>query len=238
MSTEQRQAYPFRIIEADLPSSAEWHSALVVISASANNSYHLKVASDNEWPNFIINHGFTNDEFNSWVAANNFFPGDPLLEDVMYWTSCIPYELRLLLKARDELSQDTGLAHVLQHYKVQRDKQLQAQQLTFIREFLDGPGRKLLRHQAKLAVVWMELGLSTFTHSFVLNQQLMYIEDKKIQATTPLAKTVLTNYWTKFNSKLDMVTQKVFEAPLSEWTADAKGRVLEKYLIRRLETAR
>jgi len=61
-----------------------------VISASANNKYFLKVASDNKWPQFIMDNGFNEEEFNAWAKQENFFPGVNLA-DIKYWTNLIPY---------------------------------------------------------------------------------------------------------------------------------------------------
>jgi hypothetical protein len=232
MSAETRRQFPFSLVESILPDF--WHSALVVISASANNSYHLKVASDNKWPEFTMNHGFTDDEFLSWINANSFFPGDPALEYVKQRTACIPYELRLLLDARMGLSTDTDLLRVMEYYESKRTTQLGAQQRVFYEEFIKGDPTVV--QNATRAVVWMELGLSTSCKAFPLNQQLMYQELERIYPITPLAREILIDFWqATFTPDLKVVTEMVFRAPLSQFTADTKGRVLEKYIIHQLE---
>ena len=50
-------------MESFLPSTAAWKSALIVISASANNEYYLKVAAKGEWPQFIMNEGYADEEW-------------------------------------------------------------------------------------------------------------------------------------------------------------------------------
>lgn len=232
MSAETRKQFPFSLVESVLPDF--WHSALVVISASANNSYHLKVASDNKWPEFTMNHGFTDEEFLSWVKINNFFPDDPRVEYAKQRTASFPHELRLLLDARKELSSSTDLLSVVNYYESKRRRQLGAQQRVFYDEFIKGD--PVAVKDAIRAVVWMELELSTSDKVFPLNQQLMYEEGERIYPITPLARAILIDYWQDgFATDLKLVTELVFRATLREYTADAKGRVLEKYIISQLE---
>jgi hypothetical protein len=224
--------FPFKIIEHDLP--AHWKKqALVVISASANNVYHLKVASDNHWPEFTINHGFNDEEFDCWVKENNFFQGNQQLADVEYWTSRIPYELSLLLQTRVDLGQDAKLENVLESYIDRRYLQLSAQQRQFREEFVHNDADK--RH-ALTAVTLMTLAISTksYDHFFMLNQQLMFLEDFYIHPITPLARKVLIAYWEELDSVLDKLTQLVFKASVAEISMDVKGRMLEKYIQHQL----
>lgn len=91
ISPYNRTLFPFSIVEDALPSSEYWKKALIVVSASANNSYYLKVASQHSWPEFTLFWGFNSDEFQAWVTKEQFFEGDPILGQVAYWTGCIPY---------------------------------------------------------------------------------------------------------------------------------------------------
>ena len=92
LTPEQRLLFPYSIAEGLLTTLTEWRKTglLVVISASANNKYFLKVASDNKWPQFIMDNGFNEEEFNAWAKQENFFPGVNLA-DIKYWTNLIPY---------------------------------------------------------------------------------------------------------------------------------------------------
>lgn len=200
----------------------------MVISASANNVYHLKVASDNHWPEIIINHGFTNREFQEWVQQNKFFTKEDL-HDVEYWTSCIPYELKLLLDAKLVMKPTATLEEVLEKYKQDRYKQLLAQQQVFYDEHVRNQKDE---ENALNAVTLMMLDISTSTYDqFVkLNQQLMFLESNCIYPITPLAKKVLISFWKELDSKMDKLTQLVFQSPVSEVSVDVKGRTLEKYI--------
>jgi hypothetical protein len=229
LTEDNRKKFPFRIIEADLPSSGEWKDALIVVSASANNSYYLKVASDNEWPEFTITHGYSDEEFDVWVKNEYFFDGDPALKDVRYWTNKIPYELRLVLNAKQE-NPTASCLEVLEVYKKARENQLRAQQYQFKIEYIT---KQNMEEQAKRAVVLMELGLSTQGKDFFLNRQLAYVLDYHIYATTPLAREVLISHYSNLEEEINIATKTIFAS--SEESPDSKGRALERYIIRVIE---
>jgi hypothetical protein len=77
-------------LEFFLPAVWRTPDTLLVLAASANNKYFLKVASDNKWATFIMNKGYENAEFEAWAAQEKFFPGVDLSK-VAYWTNSIPY---------------------------------------------------------------------------------------------------------------------------------------------------
>lgn len=87
------------LAEVTLPAAHQWkqNNAVVVLSASANNEYVLKVASDNKWPLFIMNKGFDEVELAAWFKQENFFPSVEDKSDVQYWTNSIPYLLQFAL---------------------------------------------------------------------------------------------------------------------------------------------
>jgi len=218
---EQRKIFPFKIVEDDLPASQQWKSAMIIVSASANNDYFLKVASDNDWPLFRMNHGFTEEEFKSWVTTNTFFI-DQEMNEVEYWTSRVPYELRLLLEAKQKLPSTATLGEVTKDYLDKRTAQLNAQQEKFYREQLKGDER--LQDTAIKSVVCMKLGLSAPLY-VKINQQLMFIENDRIYPTTPRAEEVLTDFWdVSLTDALEKTIELIFSAPLSNFTADTKGR--------------
>ena len=66
LDSDQRKQFPFYLLESFLPKSVDF-KGLTVISASANNEYHLKVAAKGEWPQFIMNEGYSDEE---WEVKN------------------------------------------------------------------------------------------------------------------------------------------------------------------------
>ena len=106
-----------------------------------------------------------------------------------YWTSCIPYELRLLLDARKALSSIATLEDVIQKYLSNRGEQLNAQQRRFISEHLIN---EFAIKGAKKAVEVMLLEIPRDISTYILlNQQLMFTENNLIYPITPLAKNIL-----------------------------------------------
>ena len=198
LTPELRCVFPFNIIQDILPSIKHWKSALVVISATANNEYQLKVAVSNQWPQFVINHGLNEEEFQEWVNANNFFIGEDL-ERVEYWTERIPFELRLLLEAKSTLLNRKTTAtvnEVIDLYLEDRFKVFRAQQELFANNHLKST---VDMQRAIKAVTLMTLELNTAQEDIKINQQLMYEENSRIYCITPLAKTLLIKYWTNTN---------------------------------------
>jgi len=241
LSVTQRTAFPFNLVESVLPSLTAWKSALVVISASANNEYHLKVASDNHWPQFIINNGYSEEEWKAWIQRNLFFEKENLSQ-VEHWTQLIPYELQSLLNAQTDLKKESSTAptldQVLQQYLKSRRLQMSAQQRIF-GEKLPESGSD--RNRPLEAVVCMDLNLKPSSGDLTyLNQQLMYFDkDQYVHPITPLARDVLISWWdVGFYSELEKTVELIFKAPIMVQTADTKGRVLEKYVNSRLEESR
>lgn len=158
-----------------------------VISASANNEYHLKVASDNEWPQFVINHGFSSEEFQVWEDKNNFFKGQDL-ERIEYYTSRIPNELRMVLESRDAVPTNATLDEVLLKYTVTHAQVFRAQQELFDMNHLT---TEIMKKRGIHAVTLMLLGLDVSKEDYKMNQQLMFEEEKKLYPITPLVKDLL-----------------------------------------------
>lgn len=146
------------------------------------------------------------------------------------------YDLQLVLDARTRLKKgqdaEPTYQEVLDEYKTRREDQLRAQQEKFYREDCTDEN---LQRLARLAVVVMELEIPT-PPTYKLNQQLAYVLDKHIVATTPLAKSVLTSFWNDLEVELDITTNTILKSP--DESPDAKGRALERYIIRKLEKER
>jgi hypothetical protein len=190
------------------------------VSASANNEYHLKVASDNMWPQFIINNGYDEDEFQAWVKEFKFFENDPKLQEVQNLTRCIPYEMSLLLAARASLQLPT-LDMVIKKYCSSKEDELFAQQRKFQENHI--------KTQADLknaieAVTVMMLGLPTAHRTCLMNQQLMYKENGRIYPIHPLAGNILKAFWgDMLETELHTTTKAIFSSP--DFTSDTTGRV-------------
>jgi len=205
-------------------------NALVIISASANNEYHLKVASDNQWPQFVINRGFSSEEFQVWADKNNFFKGQDF-ERIEYYTSRIPNELRMVLEARNALPSNATLDEVLLKYTATRAQIFRAQQELFDMNHLT---TEVLKQRAIRAVTMMLLGLDVSKEDYKMNSQLMFEEERILYPITPLVKGLLESYWSLHQEEdLDVTFRTIFSS--LEWTNDAKGRTLEKYIIRQIE---
>lgn len=205
--------FPYLLAEVTLPAAHQWkqNNATVVLSASANNSYVLKVASDNKWPLFIMNKGFSEDEIASWFKQENFFPGLDK-SDAVYWTNSMPYlsyfalpgitlmlftlELSYLLRIAREnggISGDTSaFDHVVSLYTTQRNIEYNMLQVHFEKQYCQTPA-DMEAHINTL--VWMELGIEKYRvgQAYLLNQQFMFTDDNVVKPTTPLVQQFLVD---------------------------------------------
>ena len=100
LTDTQRKLFPFSIIETELPTY--WNAnpkAFVIIAASSNNTYFLKMASNSTWPKLELTLPFNDDEFALFAKKylKNF-----KMDDLRAWTDLMPHELNLIrLKARE-----------------------------------------------------------------------------------------------------------------------------------------
>jgi len=236
LTDHQRGQFPFNLVETTLPSSESWkNSSIIVISASANNEYHLRVTSDC-YTQFLINRGFNEMEFNSWVEENDFFKGEDF-DDIKYWTSCIPIELSVILEIKKELP-NQPIQAILHAYLEKKHTEISVQQRMFINNHIFGKGDLALSYAIN-AATYMYLNLSTSERTliFTLNQQLMFNEGGFIYAITPIAKNIIYNSFEKDIADNSLLTiQIIFKAPVLQYSADIKGRMLEKYIIMQIET--
>ena len=128
-------------------------NTLLIISASANNDYFLKVAEDNKWPTKIINKGYTTEEFNSWAIQNNFFNNNPNLFELCYWTGNIPYELEMMRRIKINNSGFT-LEEVLNKYISERSTEFDAQSQLFYKKYIDNEVKKNLFFESVMFMVF------------------------------------------------------------------------------------
>jgi hypothetical protein len=246
LTPDQRKQLPFSLPE-NLPE--EWtRSALCVVSASANNEYYLKIANDGRWPQLIFNRGFTDAEVASWCAANGLpSPADePAMNDVLLWTSSIPQDLSLwreqfetLRKGLPPRTKGTAPAWAeairrsVELHKSTRKVTLNAQNQKFCLERLVGKEEKDLARSSYIA---MALGLP-LPSSYLLNQQLMFVEENRIWATTLLATEVLSAYWEPQSTTVEAFEATAKSVFMSKEHGNAtKGSVLEMYMLHKLRS--
>eukprot|EP00727_Mastigamoeba_balamuthi_P002886 m51a1_g12595 hypothetical protein (628) ;mRNA; f:842-2999 len=229
LTQDQRAQLPFSLPES-LPE--RWiRSALCVVSASANNEYYLKIAADAKWPQLVFNRGFTDAEVTSWCAANGLpSPSDEsALDDVLLWTSSVPYDLSLWREQFEPLSAKLA-PHSAATAPAWADA-IEKSRAKFCIERLCKPADEALARDTYVA---MNLGLP-LPEAYLLNQQLMFVEGDRVWPTTPLAGATLGRYWEPQATKaIEATVRDVFTS--MSYGNDTKGRVLEMYMLRQLES--
>ena len=227
LTEAERQTFPFKLPES-LPSILSWSEAktLVVISASANNEYYLKVASKGDWPQFILNEGFTDDEFRTWTKESKFFPDDENLSDVSYVTANIPNELRCILDLYEQSARKLSLSELVEMYWKQRFETYTTKQEVWSDKFCQ---RNLNETHAKEVVVAMMLGVRSKPSSY--NRELIYFKDGIPKAITPVARDALLQF---YNTSLDQIFEETVKGIFrtSEFPVATKGLALQQYMTR------
>jgi hypothetical protein len=138
-----------------------------------------------------MNNGYDEEEFQAWVKVFKFFEGDSGLEDIQYWTRCVPYDLKNFLDVRDA-KPNANLMELMNAYKSSKGKEIIAQQRKFQKEHIIA---ETDTHNALEAVAIMMLDLPTVNRTYLLNQQLMYEENDRIHPINPFAAELLKSYW-------------------------------------------
>jgi hypothetical protein len=222
-----------KAVEKCIPCCWFHQEALCVISETAFYDYELEVLKY-EFPQFHIQTGFNDFEFDIWQQYNNFFIGEDITE-VKYWTGLIPNELKLLLDYRKN-DPNANLQDVLKKYCNVRGKMFFFKQVKFMREYIIDLQQAEL---AKKSVVYMELQLpmDQFSQQQLLNSQLMYIDEKDlcIRAVSPLAHKCLLEFWRDLDDDLDGMTSIVFSHYLPN---SAKEYVAKNYIKRKMKKFR
>ena len=120
LTPEMRKAFPYSLPEAGLLHVSQLRGVgMVVISASANNEYFLKVAaSQPPWPTRTVTSGFDLDELRVFLSRELMFQDAPLSDDELFElcvaTNCYPLELTLLRDAYCALRARNGASVTLQ----------------------------------------------------------------------------------------------------------------------------
>jgi hypothetical protein len=238
---------------------------MVVISASANNEYYLKVASEQpSWPQVFVNKGFQSEEMDVFLRHHGLFGAPEAdLDRLRYETSCYPLELanflevRALLKKAKLDSFDSVMDAYLNGHEAPLVEGRRSYFAGLVRRF-DGylSGRldaaRALEHLVNSVVcMQLELPLSTFSGQVLLNLQMCFKSSAPhrgnttafrrldyISPITPAALSAATEFYradSNARAKLDSTFQLIFETPTFE--VSVRGFVLQRYLIQRLETA-
>jgi putative ribosome biogenesis GTPase RsgA len=167
------------------------------------------------------------------------------MNDVLLWTSSIPQDLSLwrvqFETLRKELPPRTkgtapawaeAIRKSVELHKSTRKVTLSAQHRKFATEILS---KKTDEDLARSTYIVMALKLP-LPSSYLLNQQLMFVEENRIWATTLLAKEMLTAYWEKSTVEaLEATVKDVFSS--TEYGNDIKGRILEIYILKKLQSS-
>jgi len=222
LTDTQRKLFPFSIIETELPTY--WNAnpkAFVIIAASSNNTYFLKMASNSTWPKLELTLPFNDDEFALFAKKylKNF-----KMDDLRAWTDLMPHELNLIrLKARE--SPGATLQQIYEAYSSERKSEFVALHT----EFCKGKDPHSLT-AIRLASVYLELGVPA-TGYLLLDKVLMFQDkSRRVFAVAPLAKEAIIETWkVDWREEMCISLSTVTKSP--DWTNDSKGRAVEYYIL-------
>lgn len=125
--------------------------------------------------------------------------------------------------------QEPTLDQILSKYTSDRSQTMFDQQRVFADNFDEKKQKRAIQ-----SVINMDFGL--FTKLALLNKQLMYMKNNIIYPITPIAREQLLYYWGEgFKTAFEYTIELIFTASLGTYSADTKGRALEKYVNYRLE---
>ena len=197
LTPELRSTFPYSLPEARLLRIPQLRGVgMVVISASANNEYQLKVALQQPpLPTFQINRGFLTDGEPSEVATFLEHHGvvlqSPEVTQLQYETNCFPLELAYFVQTRNLLRTakvDHTFESVLNTYLNGRDLPLVKGRHSYfalaVRDFdqkiASQPRTDLTREHLINGIVCMQLQLpiSSFSNQVFLNRQLCFMSDR------------------------------------------------------------
>jgi len=191
LTPEMRKAFPYSLPEAGLLYVSQLRGVgIVVISASANNEYFLKVAaSEPPWPTRSVTSGFDLDELRTFLGHEHMFEDAPLNDDEMFQlrvaTNCYPLELTFLRDTYRALRRRNGAAVTIQRcidvYErgdtllgvVGRMETFSAR-VSLFDERIRPEASKLERLINGVVCMKLELPLSTFPDAVLLNLAISY----------------------------------------------------------------
>ena len=174
--------FPYKIIEQELQT---WTNSVLVVC----RSHEKRCVIDDNWPQFAMNNGYNEEEFQAWCQVFKFFEGDSLLYDVQQCTRNMPYDLQFFLNVRSRNPTDT-LFELILKYKSEKQEETLARQFIFLHD-LNGMDEK----KPKEAVALMLLHLPTIDRTYIINPSLMYEENGRIYANNAYIAILLKSYW-------------------------------------------
>jgi len=191
LTPEMRKTFPYSLPESGLLHVSQLRGVgMVVISASANNEYFLKVAaSEPPWPMQLVTSGFDIGEMNTFLRHEHMF-ADALLNDdevfeLCVATNCYPLELTFLRDTYRALRKRNGAAVTIQRcidvYErgdtmigvLGRFKTFSNRVTLFDKRIRAEPD-ELKRLVNSVVCMKLELPLSTFPDAVLLNLAISY----------------------------------------------------------------
>jgi len=191
LTPEMRKTFPYSLPEAGLLYVSQLRGVgMVVISASANNEYFLKVAaSEPPWPTRTVTSGFDLDELRTFLLHEHVFEDTPLNEDEIFQlrvaTNCYPLELTFLRDTYRALRKRNGAAVTIQRcidvYErgdtllgVVGRTETFSDRVSLFDERIRPEASKLERLINGVVCMKLELPLSTFPDAVLLNLAISY----------------------------------------------------------------
>jgi hypothetical protein len=191
LTAEMRKAFPYSLPESGLLHVSQLRGVgMVVISASANNEYFLKVAaSEPPWPMHLVTSGFDIGEMNTFLRNEHMFVDALLNDDEVFElcvaTNCYPLELTFLRDTYRALRKRDGAAVTIQRcidvYErgdtmigvLGRFKTFSNRVTLFDKRIRAEPD-ELKRLVNSVVCMKLELPLSTFPDAVLLNLAISY----------------------------------------------------------------
>jgi hypothetical protein len=195
LTPEMRTKFPYSLPESQLLRVSQLRGVgMVVISASANNEYFLKLATlEPPLPTRLVTSGFDDKELGVFVQHERLFKDRPLdddqLRELSVATNCYPLELALLRDAHNALQSSFSTVPVtLQRCMEVYEKgdvrlgifgriETFAARIAAFDERVRSDSAKLERLINGVVCMKLELPLSTFPYAVLLNLGICYKSD-------------------------------------------------------------
>ena len=195
LTPEMRATFPYSLPEARLLRVSQLRGVgIVVISASANNEYFLKLATlEPPLPTRLVTSGFDDKELGVFVQHERLFKDRPLdddqLRELSVATNCYPLELALLRDTHNALqsSFSTVLVTLQRCMEVYEKGDVRlgifgrietfAARISAFDERVRSDPAKLERLINGVVCMKLELPLSTFPYAVLLNLGICYKSD-------------------------------------------------------------
>lgn len=194
LSVADRGRFPFNLPELGLLQTTQLRLvSMVVVSASANNQYFLKVASiEPPWPTMMITDGFTEAEAALFLSKHNVIVSTDDMEQLRYVTNFMPLELDVFCAAHDAFRKanvpDCSIRLILQAYEmgsaspyiIGRRQTMEARVRLFHSELAAGPDPEFQLKGLRNSIVCMDYGLplSSFQRRTRLDYSISFLSSR------------------------------------------------------------